>query len=646
MKFHELEITNFLAITQAKFNLADRGLVLIEGVNNADTSAKSNGAGKSSIADALCWVWFGTTARKESGDDIVNDITGKNCSVKSVVVDGGLTYTAIRYRKHKTGKDALTITVNDGFKTTELTKGTNALTQEVANQIIGSSLDVFSGSIYAGQEKMPDLPAMTDKSLKVLIEEAAGVTALEQAYKEAREQARIADIALGGFVKQQDLLLEKLQNNADMTANTVESEKIWAAANASDIARMLNEVKTVDKPLYETLQAEIAPLKALKLEDQIAAIDAKISAVGAENTTLQGMVKAETDLDYKMKLALDGLSRETANHSRLDRSLADVAHQVGCACSACGRPITEAEIESAKLAVQAELKKSKTAMDNLRHDVLTLEPLQKSAVEARQKFEASMTDISAENASKSALTRSLSELNVKVSQSDALVMTMRGKMTRIKEMQAAVSPYTVQLDNLRLKHTEISQEIIETKVKMAKALAEVDLLNEVVKVFSPGGVRARILDEVTPYLNAQTSKYLSILSDGNIEAIWTTLTKNAKGEFKEKFSIDVRNLKGGKKFGLISGGEKRKVRIATALGLQDLVATRATKPIDIFIGDEIDDALDAAGLERLMVILEEKARERGSVLIISHNELRDHIRNVITIEKTAKGETVVTESVS
>ena len=95
----------------------------------------------------------------------------------------------------------------------------------------------------------------------------------------------------------------------------------------------------------------------------------------------------------------------------------------------------------------------------------------------------------------------------------------------------------------------------------------------------------------------------------------------------------VENGKGGKSFGLLSGGEKRKVQIASALALQDLVSRRATKPIDLFIGDEIDNALDPAGLERLMTILEEKARERGSVLVISHADLKDWIANVILVIK-------------
>ena len=50
--------------------------------------------------------------------------------------------------------------------------------QEVIDKLLGCSLEVFQAAVYAGQEKMPDLPSMTDKQLKLMIEEAAGVEVL------------------------------------------------------------------------------------------------------------------------------------------------------------------------------------------------------------------------------------------------------------------------------------------------------------------------------------------------------------------------------------------------------------------------------------------------------------------------------------
>jgi DNA repair exonuclease SbcCD ATPase subunit len=127
---------------------------------------------------------------------------------------------------------------------------------------------------------------------------------------------------------------------------------------------------------------------------------------------------------------------------------------------------------------------------------------------------------------------------------------------------------------------------------------------------------------------------LGALSDGNIHAVWATLTTTAKGDLKEKFNIEVTNDMGAESFAGLSGGEKRKVRLATAMALQDMVASRATKPINIAICDEIDHALDEAGLERLMTILERKGKEKGTVLIISHNSLSDWCSDVITVTKS------------
>ena len=82
---------------------------------------------------------------------------------------------------------------------------------------------------------------------------------------------------------------------------------------------------------------------------------------------------------------------------------------------------------------------------------------------------------------------------------------------------------------------------------------------------------------------------------------------NQKVSIATNSTLVCRRKVQAKSFQTLSGGEKRKVRIACSLALQDLVSNRASKNIDLFIGDEIDDALDTAGLERLMGILESKS---------------------------------------
>lgn len=646
MKINKIAIENFLAITKADLNLADRGLVLVEGINNADTSAKSNGAGKSSIADALCWCLFGTTARGETGDDVVNATVGKNCVVTTEILDGGMTYVITRHRKHSKGKNTLTVSSYDGLTTTSLTKGTDKLTQEVVDQIIGTSHEVFTGSIYAGQERMPDLPAMTDKNLKVLIEEAAGIAALEKAYREARDDLGKAEVQSKDASQAINLAQMNFHSIHTHLKNLEDSHTRWHVEQADLIANTKRQLTTVDLPALKALKAELDALEAEKIEDQIAAVDAKIAAVGAEQDELRR-------LEAEVSAAGAKVARLSAEHQMLDRAhnaavkeQEAVAHKVGCPCDSCGRPLTPAELDAAEKAAAAKELKIAGDLMTLHLYLTDAVEAQKTAQEARDAFAATMTSLSAETALRNALAASLTKLTTLRMKVTSETARLRTESERLKDMAAQVSPFQPQIEKTQ-KELEAAQKAIDAaEVKVRAAEMELTLAKEVVKVFGPAGVRARILDDVTPYLNDQTSKYLSILSDGNLVATWSTLTKDSKGNLKEKFSIDVENATGGKKFGLISGGEKRKVRISTALALQDLVATRATKPIDIFIGDEIDDALDSAGLERLMVILEEKAKERGSVFIISHNDLKDMVRNVLTIEKTASGETKITETVS
>jgi DNA repair exonuclease SbcCD ATPase subunit len=102
---------NFLTVGSkcSPLSLDSRGLLLIQGENQDDPSAKSNGAGKSSFPDALCWALYGVTARGVTGDAVVNEKAKKDCCVIVVLQDGDIVYKIERYRKHKTFKNSTII---------------------------------------------------------------------------------------------------------------------------------------------------------------------------------------------------------------------------------------------------------------------------------------------------------------------------------------------------------------------------------------------------------------------------------------------------------------------------------------------------------------------------------------------------------
>lgn len=644
MKFPIIEIDNFLAITQAKISLADRGLVAIQGENKSDTSADSNGAGKSSIADALCWAWYGTTARGASGDEVINDNAGKNTRVLSTLLDDdGMTYTITRYRKHTKGKNRLELSSFDGIKTVDLTKGTDKMTQVEATRIIGSSLDVFAGSIYAGQERMPDLPNMTDKALKVLIEEAAGVTVLEEAYKASRQavigreaELTIARTSIHGEEKSIEGLQEQIVNLNMDKDRIAEANAVRCKELTTIVLERVTDIKNMD--------VDIALFDPAAIINAIAESDDKIANVGKEQKFLNDQRAKVAEVKTRVSLCSSNLVSTTELMAKDEAKRDALASTVGSPCPDCGRPITESEIAARKTSIQKNIDESGQWIKNEAEKLERIKVVLAEVTKIADDFEAQMTDISEEQIVRSTMQTRKEEHDRLVGIRSSSLTAAQANKAEIETIRSSINPITPQIERVT-KQIEAQTNNLNALKKAAEVLdADLEVDRQVVRVFAPNGARSRILDEVTPFLNAQTAKYLSVLSDGNISATWSTVVPTKKaGEYKEKFTIEVVNDKGGKSFKTISGGEKRKVRISTALALQDLVATRATKPIDLFIGDEIDDALDGAGLERLMTILEEKASEKGSVFIISHNELTDYIKNILKIEKKVSGETEVTE---
>jgi DNA repair exonuclease SbcCD ATPase subunit len=631
MKFDSLVIDNFLALKEARIELSDRGLVSIEGVNDDDSSAISNGAGKSSLADALCWCLYGVTARGVSGDAVVNNKTKKDTRVSLRIIDGDKEYYIKRYRKHKTFKNLLSVemTTPDGMR--DVTAGTDKITQGLVEEIIGCSYEVFRASIYAGQEQMPDLPGLTDKQLKLLIEEAAGVTILEKAYEEARArvsvQTKTAEETTSRFVQAK----ARADEIAVDLASSMSAQKGFAKGQAEKLGDIVNKVKDLNTSYADCMKTLKKEPKS-EIMERIKAIDYQFAEIDNERQE-ERRLEEHSQTTFATCRSLTGASSVIKNQiTSAQYDLDRVNERIGTPCGECGKTYCEDDLAEAKKLAAKKLAKLNVDLDTLEIQQGIALETHKSAQSALETFRATMSDASALSAERVSLSDRLACIRDGENQARAILDKIKALKDNAKTIATEVNPYDKMVEDWQQRLNDTNTKMSVLEVASAEQAKELRISNILVKVFAPAGVRAHILDTVTPFLNAQTSKYLSVLSDGNIQATWSTLVTTTKGELREKFSIEVKNSKGGTSFGLISGGEKRKVRIACALALQDLVASRATKPIELFIGDEIDDALDAAGLERLMMILQEKALERGSVFVISHNSgIRDWISNTITV---------------
>lgn len=641
MDILKLKGQNFLTLGKFELELDNRGLLLIQGENGDDPSADSNGAGKSSILDAICWAIYGVTARGVSTDAIINKTAKKDCVVEVVMQDAGKEYRITRHRKHATNKNAVLVTERDlaSGASADLSKGTDKETQEVINAIMGCSLDVFMAAVYSGQESAVDLPGMTDKQLKLLIEEAAGVEVLSGAYSLARDRAAKAASMEADLTAKITTVGNNIAILTGQVADMQSQHDTFEAARKTRAQEKVSEAKPHAAKM-ETLKKELAAYDEAALISEVAELNAKIAAQDAMKAEARELNNAVLLADReKTKLAAE-LTNGQRDIKNREATIANIDAKVGTPCSECGKEYHEEDLGAAKTA-QA------TAIASVKSGLALVAAKYKSAVET---LETAQKAVSEHAATIPDLTAVVARLN-EVRKQQATVETCKRGIESLKAAIAVATtaarnclseanPYTVALNSKKDDLSRMEAALPALQAELEAAQAEAELTADAVKVFGPAGVRAHILDTVTPFLNERTSEYLGALSDGSIHATWNTLTKTAKGELREKFNIDVANDKGAESFAGLSGGEKRKVRLSTAMALQDMVASRATKPLGILIADEIDNALDESGLERLMGVLDRKARERGTVLVVSHNSLSDWIPEVITVTKTAGASTV------
>ncbi len=637
MKFLTLDITNFMSIGHAKLDLAASGLHLIQGVNLDDSSASSNGSGKSSIPDALMWCLFGTTARGESGDSIVNKTAKKNCGVIVTVESEGRYYIIARHRKADLGKNRLTVDAfdPDSGKIDKLTAASDEATAALVAKIIGCNQSVFQAAVYAAQENMPNLPDMSDKFLKQIVEEAAGIDILTQCLAKARENG----LAIAGKIKEKQsqlkFTIKAIENNEDLQRKAKEKAESWgidtknAIDKVEETIRLSEEDWRVKKAEEEKNKAQLA-----EIQSEIDQVTSDLRMAKELNEEVKVLQKALSAAETRVAVAKTELGSIAKNIRAKSEEHSSASVKIGKPCGECGKEVCEEDLEAVLKAIRADL------------DDLAVRF--KIAKEAVSKAELERTEASSKFEAMSVRIKDVPKM---IARAEFLVAQKKGLSLapdNLRVIEARIEGHKTTLENLRKSQNPYHEafrelmDLIAAGEKEKKGLEkEIDDLNieaainaEVVKVYGPAGVRAHMLDHVTPFLNGRTAHYLDALTDGNITAVWSTIKLDSKGEYKEKFNIQVKSNTGGHVYGLLSGGEKRKVRIATSLALQDLIASRATKPFNLFMADEIDDALDESGMERLMSLLESLSSVRGTVIVISHNELSKWIPQQTIVTKS------------
>ena len=613
IKFKTLHIHHFLSFNDATIDLTDRGYCLISGINKRpEDAAKSNGAGKSTISNAISYALLGETISPIK--DVVNDHFKDGCFVELTFNIDDVEYSLLRSRGDKEYGTNLKITINGEDKSGKGIRESQAilddllpdLTRELVGSVIllGQGLpDKFTSNTPSGRKECLEHLTKSDFMIEDLKDKInTRLSVLNAQLREVEDKAITINTQKQVYSEQlsaEKQRLEDLLKEVNLTATLDEKKKLRDTlqnqydANAEHLASISQE--------KEKLNEKILAESNLKNE--------RLQSLSKQYNEYNGELSSEKT---KIEMQITQLNREITDM----KNIKDV-------CPTCGRPF-EGVVKPDTSAKEAEVEKLRESLKLVLEDISNnnseytkmQEKVNSMYVEATKQVNDRLSELRNDelkysNVSVTPQLESIKHIVVKLENDIA------SHDEKVADAQKKIDDYTTKLNTLNTQDTEC----LESKDKCNKHIEVVNKFNTYVK----RDFRGILLSNSIDYINAKAKEYASKIF--NTDDIAFKLDGN---------DIDI--LFSGRDYNNLSGGEKQRVDLITQFAIRDMLAKRFKFSSNIIFLDEITDNLDTDSCARVMDFITQELKDIESTFIISHHaDLEIPVDSEIVIVKSREG---------
>lgn len=601
------------------------GVTLVEGVNH-DSPSESNGAGKSSLFEALYWGLYGVTRRPGLGaDDVMNRHYKGPAAVEVAFSRGGAEYVVERSRK--TGSGALRFGLCDGK---DLTKGTARDTQALIEETIGLSPVAFAKAVFFGQGDVRPLTEMTDGELKTVFEQGLGLSRVSDDAEKASMHRKVLDSQIS--VKRNELHTAKLLLDAarDVLADR---ERVFGSFEETR-GKALIDTENDILEANERLKSLSELSNAIRVKK--AALEKRVDANAAELKELVRVGEALRDRREREREKASGYAEQARQYEQrleaLEEERKRLAGAEGGRCGYCGHVMDREAVETSLAGLRERVGEASDYLDKAKKAFAVVNGEAGRLEALLAQVEEKIADCGREGARLNhtllGAASGLAETSAKEAACKAEIERLRGERRRIGADTGAGLGEDVKRAKIAVADAEAKVSGLEEEVN--DLAADLEIAEMLSKALGNGGVRSMVLGRVIPAVNAYANEYLSALDPGLSVAISAT-TKLKSGETRERFSLDVAGRAGAKVYAGHSGGEKQKINLAVSLAFNRLMRESAEVP-DLLVLDEPFESLDAGSSEQVVELL--AGLSANNVYLITHNQaVKELLPNTIRVEK-------------
>jgi len=176
---YKLSLTNFMPYRQAELDFAGIHVACLSG---------ENGAGKSSLLDAITWALWGKTARSRRDDDLIRQ-GADEMAVDFAFRLGDNLYRVIRQRRGgKRGSTLLEFQIQDDGRWRSLSESSIRATEEKIVRILHLDYDTFVNSAFLRQGRADEFTVKTPAERKRVLSDILGLDVWQEYEERAKNR--------------------------------------------------------------------------------------------------------------------------------------------------------------------------------------------------------------------------------------------------------------------------------------------------------------------------------------------------------------------------------------------------------------------------------------------------------------------------
>ena len=423
--------------------------------NKTNLIVGTNGAGKSTVLDALTFSLFGKPFRKINKPQLINSVNEKDCRVEVEFSIGNTEWKVVRGIKPA----LFEIWRND----TALDQSSAALDQQkwLEQNVLKMNYKSFTQIVILGSSTFVPFMQLSAAHRREVIEDLLDIKifssmnmVIKEKIRQSKDEIKVLELkkeSLLDKVKMQESFIEELENRGK---RNIDDKNVSIMSLTEEVGHLMEDNTSLEEPLYEYIREQ----------DKLVGYAEKLRKLG----NLKGKISQK-------------VSAITKEHKFFTENTI---------CPTCTQSIEETFRINRINDAQSKAKELQSGYKELEEAI-------KEEEERERQFTALSKEISK-------LTNGISQNNIKIN----------GLQRQIRNLEHEIQVLTENLANRNTEHEKLESFRDNLKTTYDELASKKDTINYYdfsYSLLKDGGVKSKIIKKYLPLINQQVNRYLQMM---------------------------------------------------------------------------------------------------------------------------------------